>query len=79
MEEHTFDYCKTESMIPAISVRGPKAEAEKVFDQNIQKQMKKMLDSYVKPDVDRDTLEKMHQVLLDKGIDPELIRALDQY
>ena len=79
LEDHTFEYCKKEPMLPNISVRGPKAEAEKVFDRNIEKWLNKMLDSYIQPEMDEAVVEAMHKIMLDKGIDISYIHMLDQF
>lgn len=78
MEEHTFEYCKKESMLPNISVRGPKQEAAKIFDRNIEKRLNQLLDSYQQPEIDKEVLEKMRAVMLEKGIDASYISMLDE-
>lgn len=77
MEEHTFENCKTAAMLPHISVRGPKADAVSAFDQNIEKRLQQMLDSYEQPVIDEGVLEKMRGILLEKNIDPSYIAMLD--
>lgn len=77
LEEHTFEYCKKEPMLPNISVRGPKTNAVKVFDENIEKRLEKLLGSYVQPELSAESVERMHKIMLDKGIEMSYIDMLD--
>lgn len=79
LEEHTLEYCKKESMIPKISVRGPRTDPSAAFDQNIQKQLCRMLESYQKPTIGEDVLNNMRKVMLDSGLDKSYVEMLDQY
>lgn len=79
LEEHTFEFCKSEPMLPNISVRGPKQEAAALFDKNIEKQMQKLLDRYKAPEIDSDTLAAMRAVLAGKGMENPYLDMLDQF
>ena len=50
-----------------------------MFDQNIEKRLNKMLESYVQPEIDTDKVEMMRKIMLDKGIDASYIDMLDQF
>ncbi|MCC8166242.1 MAG: trimethylamine methyltransferase family protein, partial [Planctomycetes bacterium] len=72
MEDHTLEYCRVDPMETHISARGVQTDP-KTFYKNIDKRMQELLDSYVKPAVPEDRLEKMKAILRDKGISEELI------
>lgn len=79
LEDHTFEYCRKEPFIPDISVRGPHTDAAELFEKNIQNELKTMLESYKKPELSADTIEKMRDVLRNWGISKEMIAVLERY
>lgn len=79
MEEHTFEYCRKEPLIPSISVRGPHADAQKRLDENIDKRLTGMLAAYQKPMINEQVRAGMQKVLLDSGVEPGLLKQLDEY
>lgn len=78
LEEHTFEYCKKEPMLPNISVRGEKPDAAKAFDRNIENRMNELLINYRRPEIGADALGRMRKILLDKGIEASYIDMLDR-
>lgn len=76
-EDHTFEYCRKEPLMPMISTRGSVSDPGHALENNIQKQMDKMLAEYQQPELDENIIEKMHQILLDRGVDKELIEKLE--
>lgn len=76
-EEHTFEYCRTEPLTPEISVRGTAEEPGKALENNIQKKIDTMLDAYVQPELDKDILDKIKQILLSRGVAQEFIDKLE--
>lgn len=79
LEDHTFEYCRKEPFIPDISVRGPHTDAAELLEKNIQNELKTMLESYKKPELSADTIEKMRDVLRNWGISKEMIAVLERY
>ena len=76
-EEHTFEYCRTEPLTPEISVRGTAEEPGKALENNIQKKIDTMLDAYVQPELDKNILDKIKQILLSRGVAQEFIDKLE--
>lgn len=75
-EEHTFEYCRIEPLTPAISVRGSAADPGKALENNIQKKIDTMLESYTRPGLDADVRQRLDQILLSRGVAQELIDRL---
>ncbi len=76
LEEHTFEYCKNEPMLPNISVRGEKPDG--AFDRNIENRMNELLEGYRRPEIEADALGQMRRILQDKGIEASYIDMLDR-
>lgn len=77
LEDHTFEFCRLETHIPGVSVRGPKTDAAKVYMANIQKRLQQMLDAYKAPERSEETICAMKKVLMNAGIDESVISYLD--
>lgn len=79
LEEHTFEYCRKESYLPKVSVRGPHTEPAQEYKKNIEKQLNKMLNAYIKPDSEPETVVKLQNILRESGVPEEVIGLLAQY
>ena len=66
-EEHTLEFCRKELCIPKISVRGPHAEPAGQFDRNIEKQLRRLEETYQKPEISDQTAGAIKEMLLDMG------------
>lgn len=77
LEDHTFEFCRLETHIPKVSVRGPKTDPSEVYIKNIQKRLQELLDSYQKPKRSEATVKAMKAVLAKAGISEEVIAYID--
>ena len=67
-DPHTFKNCRSEHFTPDLGFRGSDVpEAEKVFQERIQKKLDDMMSSYTQPQLDADTFAAMKNYLTDKG------------
>lgn len=76
-EDHTFEYCRIEPLTPEISVRGSVENPGAALENNIAKKIEKMLNEYVQPELDKDVIEKMHNILKVRGVDEKLIKKIE--
>lgn len=76
-EDHTFEYCRVEPLTPEISVRGTTSKPGTQFEDNLRAKMERMLQEYKRPEVDPQVLDKMHEILLERGVSQELIDKID--
>lgn len=76
-EDHTFEYCRVEPLTPAISVRGTVEDPGNALENNIQKKIEKMLGEYVQPELDSSIVDRMHEILLARGVEQELIDKIE--
>lgn len=79
LEDHTLEFCRKETYIPMLSVRGPHSDSKTLFEKNIEKQINQMIASYQKPDIEPDTVKDMQKMLLKAGLDDDLIAYLSKY
>ena len=73
--EHTFEFCRSEQLLPNLSVRGAAKPGQ--FEENIQKRIQQLYDTYQKPQRDPAVLLKMRNIMLENGVDPALIDHID--
>lgn len=76
-EDHTFECCRLETHIPNVSVRGPKTNPAEIYMENIQKRLNRMLDSYKKPVRSKEVIDAMNQVMLNAGIEKNVLESLN--
>lgn len=76
-EDHTFEFCRVEPLTPEISVRGNAENPGTALEENINKKIEKMLAAYKQPELDAGILDKMHEILLARGVSQELITKLE--
>lgn len=76
-EDHTFEFCRVEPLTPEISVRGTTASPGTQFEDNIHAKMNKMLTDYKRPETDPAVIEKMHEIMKQRGVSEELIKKLE--
>jgi trimethylamine--corrinoid protein Co-methyltransferase len=76
-EDHTFEHCKTEPLTPEISIRGTVTDPKNAFMDNIHKKMDKMLKEYEQPELDSAVIDKMHEILIARGVEKDLINKLE--
>jgi trimethylamine--corrinoid protein Co-methyltransferase len=77
-EEHTLDFCRVEPLTPNLAVRGTTQDPAGQFETNIQKRMQRLLDSYKKPELDQAVIEKMKDILVERGVDRALADQIEQ-
>lgn len=77
LSDHTLDHCHEEPLIPKLAVRGATMDPKNQYESNIAKQMDVMLNKYEKPQKDSTVLEKMRKILLDRGVEKELLDAIE--
>lgn len=73
-EDHTFEFCRQEPLIPELVARGTAPVT--AMEDNIEKKLNKMLDTYKKPELDPELLAKLQEVLINRGVSRELIDQL---
>lgn len=76
-KEHTFRYCRTESIAPTISVRGNVSDPVNAVMNNIEKQYEKLMESYVQPEFDKPTFDKVKAILVDAGVSASLLDKIE--
>lgn len=76
-EDHTFEYCRKEPLEPKISIRGTTAKPGTAFEDKIHARISQMLADYKTPERDPAIIDKMHQILISRGVDADLIRKLE--
>lgn len=76
-EDHTFEYCRKEPLTPKISVRGNAMDPKNAFLDNISNRVDQMLEDYKQPELDDQILNKMRQILIDRGVDKDIITKLE--
>lgn len=76
-EDHTFEFCRVEPLTPEISVRGTVEDPGNALENNIQAKIDRMLNSYVQPELDPAVIAKMHEILLNRGVEQDLINKLE--
>ncbi len=77
-EEHTFEYCRIEPLTPKISVRGTVEDPANALENNIQNRIDQMLGSYTQPELDPAVIDKMHEILLGRGVAQDLIDKVEK-
>ena len=77
LDEHTLEWCRKEPLTPKLAVRGTTAKPAVQFDENIQKEMNRLWDSYRKPARDAAVLERMKEILAQRGVDRALAERIE--
>lgn len=77
LSEHTLDHCHSEPLIPSLAVRGASMDPKGQYEENIKKQMDRLLDKYEKPQKDAAVLEKMRKILLERGVGEDLLNTIE--
>lgn len=77
LSEHTLDHCHSEPFIPSLAVRGASMDPKGQYEENIKKQMDRLLDKYEKPQKDAAVLEKMRKILLERGVGEDLLNTIE--
>lgn len=75
VEDHTFEHCRTATLIPDLAARG--SVGVDTFEENIKKKLDKAFANYVRPELDPEIVDKLHAILLERGVSQELIDKLD--
>ena len=57
-------------------MRGTCAEPGKALENNIQRKIDAMLKKYTRPELDADTLKKLDEILISRGVAKDLIDRL---
>jgi len=69
--EHTMENCRKEPFLPEISLRGRvMTDPNELLAEHIQNRVEKMLAAYEKPALEKETDQKLVDVLVAKGFDP---------
>ena len=76
-KDHTFQYCHSEPLNPTISSRGRVSDNLHQLDINIEKRYNQLMDSYVQPQLDAATLEKVKEILTSHGVDRSLLDKIE--
>ena len=76
-KDHTFQYCHSEPLNPTISSRGRVSDNLHQLDINIEKRYNQLMDSYVQPQLDAATLEKVKDILTSHGVDRSLLDKIE--
>ena len=76
-EEHTFEFCRAETMIPNLAVRGTVDDRAGQFMKNIHKRFDKMMADYKKPERDEAVLAKLREILVKRGVEEGLLREIE--
>ena len=76
-KDHTFQYCHSEPLNPTISSRGRVSDNLHQLDINIEKRYNQLMDSYVQPQLDAATLEKVNEILTSHGVDRSLLDKIE--
>ena len=76
-QDHTFQYCHSEPLNPTISSRGRVSDNLHQLDINIEKRYNQLMDSYVQPQLDAATLEKVKEILTSHGVDRSLLDKIE--
>ncbi|HCT90914.1 MAG TPA: trimethylamine methyltransferase [Lachnospiraceae bacterium] len=77
LDEHTLEWCRKEPLTPKLAVRGTSSHPAAQFDENIQKEMERLWDSYKKPERDPAVLEQMKELLARRGVDRSLAERVE--
>ena len=78
VEDHTFEFCRREPLTPDLAVRGATSDPEHQFEENIQRKLTKMLESYQQPERDAKVLEKLEKILIDRGVEMTLLKEIEK-
>lgn len=76
-EDHTFEYCRKEPLAPAISIRGTNPDPVHALENNIRQKIDRMLSEYVRPELNQGVIDRMHAILLERGVSQELIDRVE--
>ncbi|MDO4555069.1 MAG: trimethylamine methyltransferase family protein [Lachnospiraceae bacterium] len=74
--EHTFTYCRTEPLTPKISCRGEVEHLSDQLERNIEAERKRLLEEYQMPKMEPEKKNKLIELLVQKGVDPELLSRI---
>lgn len=77
-QEHTLEFCRREPLIPKISVRGSTLDNKHQLDANIEKEINRMLESYIKPESEQENIDEMKEILRKRGVDELLIQRIEE-
>ena len=75
MAESTLDNYDTAILDPIISIRG--ARPQDALEQHVEKYIQTALDAYKAPDIPKDCLDRMRQLILEYGIDEKYVREVE--
>lgn len=78
IEEHTLEYCRKEPLTPNLAVRGATTDPEHQFEKNIEKRMETMMSAYQQPQTDPAVLDKMKDILAERGVDRSLAEKIEK-
>ncbi|MDP4127699.1 MAG: trimethylamine methyltransferase family protein, partial [Bacillota bacterium] len=74
---HTMQHCRKEPFLPDVSIRGSvTGDHNGALLDNIRNKQDKMLESYYKPEMPADILNKLAEYLIGCGFDQQLIEGL---
>lgn len=76
-EEHTFEHCRIEPLTPHISVRGNTLDPKNQFSNNVKYRVDEMLEEYKQPELDKEIIAGMRKILMDRGVEEELLNKLE--
>ncbi len=76
-EEHTFEFCRKEPLTPALAVRGATDDRKGQYMTNLYRKMESMLESYKKPERDERVIQRMREILIARGVEPELLTKIE--
>lgn len=75
--EHTFEHCRTESLIPTISSRGPIADPKHRMDERIASRYDQLIGSYTQPECDEDALARVREIFEKAGLEAGVMDQIE--
>lgn len=77
-KDHTFEFCHKEPLTPTISSRGNVSDNLHQIEINIQKRYHQLMDLYEQPQVDEKVLADVKNILVEVGVDYDLMNAIEK-